>query len=85
MPEHRIQLSSLTGLRFFAAIGVVFYHLRIYFAPIGDSLAIFSYGFTGVSFFFILSGFVLTWSQPSDVRTGDFTGIDSPGSGLSTF
>ncbi|MBT2521280.1 acyltransferase [Arthrobacter sp. ISL-28] len=72
MPVLRIQLSSLTGLRFFAAMAVVFYHLHLYFPKITDSLAIFRYGFTGVSFFFILSGFVLTWSHRADVRSGRF-------------
>lgn len=68
----RIQLNSLTGLRFFAALAVVLYHLRIYFPQMGDGLAVFGYGFTGVSFFFILSGFVLSWSHGSDVRSGRF-------------
>ncbi|MET3348676.1 UNVERIFIED_ORG: peptidoglycan/LPS O-acetylase OafA/YrhL [Arthrobacter sp. UYEF1] len=68
----RTQLNGLTGLRFFAAMAVVLYHLRIYFVPDGDVLAIFSYGFTGVSFFFILSGFVLTWSHRADVSSGRF-------------
>lgn len=72
MPALRIQLNSLTGLRFFAAMAVVFYHLHLYFPAITDSLAIFGYGFTGVSFFFILSGFVLTWSHRPDVRSGRF-------------
>lgn len=66
MPVERTQLNSLTGLRFFAAMAVVLYHLKIYFAPGGDVLAVFGYGFTGVSFFFILSGFVLTWSHRAD-------------------
>jgi peptidoglycan/LPS O-acetylase OafA/YrhL len=60
----RVHLRSLTGFRFFAAIAVVFYHLSLYFdPPLGHALDAFSYGFTGVSFFFILSGFVLTWSH----------------------
>lgn len=63
MTGDRIQLNSLTGLRFFAAIAVVLYHVRLYLPDIGGVLAIFSFGFTGVSFFFILSGFVLTWSH----------------------
>ena len=66
------KLTSLTGLRFFAAMAVVLYHLRIYFSPIGDGLSVFGYGFTAVSFFFVLSGFVLTWSQNSDVKAGRF-------------
>ncbi|WP_285249445.1 acyltransferase [Pseudarthrobacter sp. fls2-241-R2A-168] len=65
-------LSSLTGLRFFAALAVVTYHLRLYISPLGDSLTLFGYGFTGVSFFFVLSGFVLTWSGREDVRRGAF-------------
>lgn len=72
MPALRIHLSSLTGLRFFAAMAVVLYHLHLYFPGISDSLAIFGYGFTGVSFFFVLSGFVLTWSHRPDVRSGRF-------------
>lgn len=71
MPALRIQLTSLTGLRFFAAMAVVLYHLHLYF-PTRDSLAIFGYGFTGVSFFFLLSGFVLTWSHRPDVRPTRF-------------
>lgn len=60
----RVHLRSLTGFRFFAAIAVVVYHLHLYFVPpLGHALDAFSYGFTGVSFFFILSGFVLTWSH----------------------
>ncbi|MHC6592114.1 acyltransferase family protein [Arthrobacter sp. C152] len=65
-------MTSLTGLRFFAALAVLLYHLRIYFTPIGDSLAVFGYGFTAVSFFFILSGFVLSWSQKKEVLTRRF-------------
>lgn len=67
MPAGNTQLASLTGLRFFAAMAVVLYHLHLYVSQIGDSLALFSYGFTGVSFFFILSGFVLAWSHTDEV------------------
>lgn len=48
------------------------YHLRLYFSPVADGLTLFGYGFTGVSFFFILSGFVLTWSQDEDVKHSAF-------------
>lgn len=53
-------------------MAVVLYHLRIYVPQISDALAVFGYGFTGVTFFFILSGFVLAWSHRSDVRSGRF-------------
>lgn len=72
MPALRIQLNSLTGLRFFAALAVVLYHLHLYFPAISEGLAIFGYGYTGVSFFFILSGFVLTWSHRTEVGAGRF-------------
>ncbi|WP_368784602.1 acyltransferase family protein [Arthrobacter sp. 4R501] len=72
MPAPRTQLNSLTGLRFFAAMAVVLYHVHLYFPAVSDSLAIFGYGYTGVSFFFILSGFVLAWSHRPNFRPGRF-------------
>lgn len=57
------RLDHLTALRFFAALMVFVVHMS-FFLPSSwplDNLAI------GVSFFFILSGFVLTWSA----RTND--------------
>jgi peptidoglycan/LPS O-acetylase OafA/YrhL len=67
------RLPSLTGLRFIAA-GMVFFFHAAYEGLFSDSasqrgfMAIFGQGgWTGVGFFFILSGFVLTWSsRPSD-------------------
>lgn len=60
------RLDSLTGLRFFAAWMVVVHH----FANFGALPILWRYqgfGATGVTFFFVLSGFVLTWSfVPSD-------------------
>lgn len=55
------RLDSLTGLRFFAAWLVVAHH----FTNLGDLPFVWRYtgfGATGVTFFFVLSGFVLTWS-----------------------
>lgn len=55
------RLHSLTGLRFFAATAVAMMHsLAIYKLPIVDL------GFIGVSFFFVLSGFVLTWAGAAE-------------------
>ena len=61
-------LPSLTGLRFFAAFGVFGFHAYTQglFADQRASRVvgtIFGQGAVGVSFFFILSGFVLTWSS----------------------
>ncbi len=63
------QLPSLTGLRWVAAFLVFGYHVQIvgYFhSGLGQNLitALFASGSVGVSFFFILSGFVLMWSTP---------------------
>ncbi|MEP6695930.1 MAG: acyltransferase [Pseudonocardiales bacterium] len=54
------QLDSLTGLRFLAAYLVLLQHIQN-FAVI-PVLAPYTLGAAGVSFFFVLSGFVLTWS-----------------------
>ena len=66
------RLESLTGMRFLAALLVFGCHAAVlgYFAPETElRLMKFTYsgGWIGVVFFFVLSGFVLTWS----VRPGD--------------
>jgi peptidoglycan/LPS O-acetylase OafA/YrhL len=57
-----IKLHSLTGLRFFAALLVVIHHTfrdLVDVPVVSDAVWL---GTVGVSFFFALSGFVLTWS-----------------------
>lgn len=61
------RLPSLTGLRFIAALAVFGFHVNVQalFADAWAASAVnrmFGQGAIGVSFFFILSGFVLTWS-----------------------
>ncbi|MDX2969393.1 acyltransferase [Kribbella solani] len=66
------QLPSLTGMRWIAAFAVFVYHVRNfgYFGPGHGGRLVnwaFGAGAAGVSFFFILSGFVLAWSaRPTD-------------------
>jgi len=59
---------SLTGLRWWAAFGVFCYHMAN-LAPLPVQ-AVFDYGNFGVTFFFVLSGFVLTWAwSPTTPKT----------------
>ncbi|MET3949190.1 acyltransferase [Arthrobacter sp. UYEF36] len=58
----RPNLASLTGFRFFAALLVVLYHAWKILDPNGWLVPVAGFGHTAVAFFFILSGFLLTWS-----------------------
>ncbi|WP_405609843.1 acyltransferase [Streptomyces sp. NBC_01511] len=58
----RDRLPSLTGLRFWAALIVVLYHLSRQVGEIPGISEATWYGRSGVTFFFVLSGFVLAWT-----------------------
>lgn len=66
------QLYALTTLRFFAALAVALHHM----AAIAGNLVFIAlcgfFGWLGVSFFFLLSGFVLMWSYNSETKPGRF-------------
>ncbi|NUS13154.1 MAG: acyltransferase [Streptomyces sp.] len=59
------RLDSLTGLRWLAAFAVFLNHTAT-LLPIPQTHDIFVLGSSGVTFFFVLSGFVLTWTRTSD-------------------
>ncbi|MDQ1699211.1 MAG: hypothetical protein QOG34_1074 [Frankiaceae bacterium] len=67
MPARRpSRLDALTGLRFWFAFLVVAHHsLEHWFG--GGVHVVADFGYIGVDFFFVLSGFVLTWSARPDV------------------
>ena len=65
--EEKVQrIDHLTGLRFFAALLVFLSHVNFSgeYAPLH---LVFKQGYIGVSFFFILSGFVLSYSYKSRI------------------
>ncbi|KOX07580.1 acyltransferase family protein [Streptomyces sp. NRRL B-3648] len=81
VPSYRTKLPSLTGLRFIAAALVFFFHATFSDPPMnpfadqsweeGFRWLFSKAGWMGVSFFFVLSGFVLTWSaRPGDTLSG---------------
>jgi len=63
----RRDLPALTSLRFFAALLVVVFHSRRSLEPLLPDLlfAPIAHGFVAVSFFFVLSGFILGYNYPS--------------------
>ncbi|AZF20958.1 Acyltransferase mdmB [Pseudomonas sp. R2-60-08W] len=78
-----VRLDSLTGFRFVAAALVFFFHASltkiIGFNPFADQDIIAGFqrlfsvgGWIGVSFFFVLSGFVITWSARQNDTLGAF-------------
>jgi peptidoglycan/LPS O-acetylase OafA/YrhL len=67
-----VRLDSLTGLRFFAAMAVFLHHATAYQSSPAWAGFITNAGDNGVSFFFMLSGFVLAWSARDRDTVGRF-------------
>ncbi len=68
----RPELRALTGLRFFVAAHVVLYHFAGAALPDATPALVrnfIGHGYVGVSFFYLLSGFILTYSYAE--RSGD--------------
>lgn len=67
------QIDALTSLRYLAASWVVFFHLREFTHADGLSNSpLVSFGYLGVDFFFVLSGFVLSHVYKRDADAGRF-------------
>ncbi len=65
------RIDPLTSVRFFAALSVVLYHVADQLVPLTGSGFFYRFlmlGYTGVPFFFFLSGFVLALAYLSDTR-----------------
>jgi peptidoglycan/LPS O-acetylase OafA/YrhL len=70
--ERAPRLDAITGLRWWAAFAVFGFHMMA-FAPLRPSIVhILTFGDYGVAFFFVLSGFVLTWSMRSGLPRRTF-------------
>lgn len=69
--HRRVELRRLTSLRAFAALAVFAYHLDTHTQWLNHGRYA-RYGFAGVGFFFVLSGFVLTWSLRPGERPSGF-------------
>lgn len=69
-------IKSLTSLRFFAAVGVMLHHLGILNSvhnPILNRMAAYFFnGYIGVTFFYILSGFIINYSFNKHTQDGRF-------------
>ena len=68
----RVELPALTGIRFYAATLVFLSHVGLLPGAgklVSDHL-IFNVGVVGVSFFFVLSGFILTYNYADVFRAG---------------
>jgi peptidoglycan/LPS O-acetylase OafA/YrhL len=67
-------LKALTGLRCFAAVNIVFFHFSNpqwfgWFAPVVNA------GYASVSYFILLSGFVMAYNYSERARAGEFDTI----------
>jgi peptidoglycan/LPS O-acetylase OafA/YrhL len=68
------RLSALTGLRCFAAINIVLFHFSNpkWFGPFAS---IVNAGYASVSFFILLSGFVLAYNYAAKARAGELNKV----------
>jgi peptidoglycan/LPS O-acetylase OafA/YrhL len=70
------RLRPLTGIRFVAALQVLFFHFggKVFRSTVPLVESVRRAGYVAVSFFFILSGFVLTYHYAEPLRTGRVSG-----------
>jgi peptidoglycan/LPS O-acetylase OafA/YrhL len=68
------RLNALTGLRSFAAVNIVFFHFSNpqWFGPLAPVV---NAGFASVSFFILLSGYVLAYNYAERARSGKLDAV----------
>jgi peptidoglycan/LPS O-acetylase OafA/YrhL len=73
-PARRPALPALTGIRFFAAMAVFFFHfgaaLSMRLGAPAPLTQLLKNGYLGVSVFFVLSGFIMTYTYEGHLRSG---------------
>lgn len=76
MSKKSFIIESLTSLRFFAALGVFLHHLGLLgtsnIPEVQFAARYFFNGYTGVTFFYILSGFIINYSFKRHIESGRF-------------
>ncbi len=72
----RRHIPALTSLRFFAALWVFLFHLHLWHGPVGLSPVdkFLHSGAVGMTFFFVLSGFILTMASDGQEPINDYRG-----------
>jgi peptidoglycan/LPS O-acetylase OafA/YrhL len=70
----RPPLKALTSIRFFAAMHVVLFHMQVgvHVSRVPLVANFMASGFTGVTLFFVLSGFILAYNYPEVRRPKEF-------------
>jgi len=84
-PDNKLYFENLDGLRFFCFLSVFFFHSfitddpAITAAPIYHfiKVSLFGNGFLGVNFFFVLSGFLITYLLIKEKMTNNFINISN--------
>ncbi len=72
-------IANLTALRFFAALAVLLSHLRLYLTRVdSDGVVaiardVLPEGFIGVTFFYVLSGFILNYNYTEKINSASVT------------
>lgn len=71
---HKEEIRALTGLRFLVAFYVFVFHIHIRWPIFDNSLlvAIANQGAIGMTFFFVLSGFILSYTYNSDLKVSSY-------------